>query len=283
MKISMEKTFLSEYYPDGIMRSCFLMEEIKLHTSCGILTPVYSREGQSTSTQPSLTFYKNGKIRTILLENRTDINTSIGIYPARLVIFHENGALKRFYPSGDKTVDGEAEKLSFSLSCGSFTAGIDSVSFYACGAVREVVLAPDEEVILNTNAGVLPVRLSFSLYENGNIKSAEPSHVLTVNTPVGSMELYDNTAGAGSTDIGSMQFNRSGEITSFRLSDTSLDIKTPGGNTLTVNPISRCENDSRIVVRRPLTVRLEDGSAVISGGQETVTVPISGASFVPVR
>lgn len=279
MKISAEKTLSSEYFPDGVMRSCVMLEPVNLHTSCGTLTPAYGREG--THAQPSLTFYRNGRIRTVLLHERTDITTPAGIHPARLVIFHENGELKRFYPSGEAS--GQGEKLKLSLSCETFTAGMVSVSFYAGGAVREVRLARGEEIILSTNAGVLPVRLSFSLYENGNIKSAEPSHKLSFRTPVGSMELYDSTAGTDSADIGSLQFNRSGEVTSFRLSDTSLDIKTPSGSRLKVEPVlSRCDGERMTIVRRPLTVRLEDGSAVISGGRETVTVPISGASFYPV-
>jgi len=99
-----------------------------------------------------LSFYKSGNIKSISLEQQTEISTPIGIFPAELVTFYEDGSINSLFPlngqiSGfwSEEEEGElAQKYHFSFPFGDFYAKIIGLRFYPDGRVRSLILWPNE-------------------------------------------------------------------------------------------------------------------------------------------
>ncbi|MCX7714536.1 MAG: hypothetical protein N2171_02250 [Clostridia bacterium] len=233
-----------EKYPNGAVKSCILEKENKILTVCGELIPKYSEENVRKKYKASISFFKSGEIKSIYMENQTPIKTPLGVYPAEFVTFYESGALKRFFPldgkiSGYWTEDDEAnlcENLQFSLDIGTFKAKIINVCFYENGNLKSVTLWPGQEIILNTNVGLLPVRIGFSLHENGTIETIEPAYEIPVLTPIGIINAYDETAVGIIGDKNSLEFDVEGNVISIITSTSRIAIFAENNKQETAEP-----------------------------------------------
>lgn len=73
-------------------------EKIILETSVGNLVPRYTLDEQSRKKESPVRFYKTGQLKSVPLEEPTDIATPVGMIQAELVTFYKSGALWRIFP-----------------------------------------------------------------------------------------------------------------------------------------------------------------------------------------
>lgn len=234
----------SEAYETGAVRSCQLKERNEVPTSCGSLIPRFGPETIRNKSVPSVSFERDGSLRSVSLEKQQEIATPLGNYPAEFVTFYPSGALKAFFPVNGKitgfwTQKDEGElcpKLDFCLSCGAFSAKVSCVRFYEDGALRSMTLWPGENVLLRTNQGPLPARFGFALFEDGTLESIEPPYPIAVETPVGVIEAFDCQALGITGDVNSLSFWKDGSMRSVATSHDRVDVIEGAGKTISYGP-----------------------------------------------
>ncbi|QOX64826.1 hypothetical protein FRZ06_16465 [Anoxybacterium hadale] len=232
-------------YQSGTVKSCMLSEENKISTCCGDLVPRFTGGEARQKFTGALTFYESGEIKRISLENQTIIATPLGLYPAELLTFYKSGALYRFFPlngklSGYWTEQDESAllvPLEIKLSSGSFTAKIIGCSFYENGSLRSVTLWPGQQITLKAWNIEYSVRIGFSLYENGQVKSLEPGKPVLVKTPIGEMIAYDDSALGIHADTNSLCFDDQGDIIALTTSSHQVRITNLEGESLLIAPL----------------------------------------------
>ena len=217
-------------YDGGGLKDCKIEEYNLIHTKYGDLVPQYGDPEFRKKQLAALSFYKSGKVKNISLEQQTEISTSIGIFPAEMVTFFEEGSINSLFPLNgqingfwSEEEEGElAQKFHFSFPFGNFCAKIIGLRFYPDGRVRSLILWPNERIIINTPAGKMPVRIGFKLFEDGSIESVEPAEPFRIETPIGSINAYDADALGIDADKNSVGFDERGKLTSL----TTFDIIT---------------------------------------------------------
>ncbi|AKB78754.1 hypothetical protein MSHOH_2271 [Methanosarcina horonobensis HB-1 = JCM 15518] len=230
-------------YDNGELNECKLNDYNLIHTKYGDFVPQYGDPGIRRKQLKALSFYKNGKVKSISLEQQTEVNTSIGTFPAELVTFFEDGSLNSLFPlngqiSGFWSEEDEgalAQKYDFTFPFGSFNVKIIGLRFYPGGKVRSLILWPTETITINTPAGKIPIRTGFKLFEDGSIESVEPAKPVPVETPIGSINVYDANALGIDADKNSLGFDRNGRLTSLATFDI-ISVKKSNGERKIIFP-----------------------------------------------
>ncbi len=137
-----------------------------------------------------------------------------------------------------------AQKFDFTFPFGSFNAKIIGLRFYQDGKVRSLILWPNERITIDTPAGKMPVRIGFKLFEDGNIESVEPAEPITVKTPIGPINAYDQNALGMDADKNSLRFDRKSRLISLFTSDTII-VRKSNGERKDHFPKTKAEPDGR--------------------------------------
>ena len=279
-----------EYYEDGAIESCSFSERNELSLSCGTLVPQYGGADQVRRKYvKSADFYRSGALRRLALEEQTEVETPIGDFPAELLTFYEDGAVRRVFPlngkiSGYWSEQDEAGLLfpfRFEFYFGGFSAKIVSVHFYPGGGIRSVTLFPGEEIALNTPAGEIPVRTGFSLYESGALESVEPARPTPVLTPIGRITAFDVGAVGVHADSNSLRFSENGAVAGIVTSNEKIIVQSESMPLTSVSPVVKpglSDEEEGFII--PVTIRFEDGSVILSNGGTIVRAPNTSAFTV---
>lgn len=273
---------------DGAVQGCMLCECNEVPTVCGCLIPKWGEENVRRKNIPSISFFPDGAIRSIYLEEQNVVSTPIGAYPAEFVTFYPSGKLCRLFPvngklSGYWTQEDESAlcpELAFRLFWGAFKAKIIAMHFYESGALRSLALWPGESAVLRTNVGVLPVRGGAAFYEDGALESAEPAHPLPVETPVGVLTAFDSAALCIHGDDNSFSFFQSGEIRAVSTSSDQVEVILPDHTCVTYAPARVPDpllEDRFVTV--PLRLTFENGRVTLDNGQEKGTYSMVECCF----
>jgi hypothetical protein len=253
-------------YEDGTLKDCILNEANVIKTRYGELIPKYGHEEARTKYNHSISFYKSGAVKSIAMEKQTNIITILGTFPAELVTFYESGALKRLFPLNGKIsgywteTDEEqlCEVFQFRFPFGSFKAKIISLCFYENGNLKALTLWPGETVILKNKADLYPVRIGFSLYEDGGLKSVEPAYELTLATPIGNINAFDENALGICGETNSLCFKKNGTIHSLTTSSSKIAVFDKDGTVDILEPALKpdpLEEDKFMII--PLKITFE--------------------------
>jgi len=167
----------------GTVRDCTLNERNVIPTSCGDLIPRYEKLETRTKPGQSLSFYKSGALRSVYLEDQTEVATPIGPLPAELVSFHEDGSLNTIFQLNGQlsyawTETDEkrlAKEWTLAFDFATITAKMIAVRFHPSGQVRSLTLWPGETLMLNTPVGEIACRTGLSVHPNGTLASFESS------------------------------------------------------------------------------------------------------------
>lgn len=219
-------------YPDGTLRDCVVSKPHQLVTSVGNLVPLFEDNEIRRKTGKPITFYPNGQVKNLPLQDQTGIPTSLGTVPAEHVTFYEDGSLHRLFPrdgklSGYWTEEDErdlAYELELALAGGRFKSRVIGIQFYSGGAVKSITLWPGEMVLVNSPLGPLEVRTGISFYPEGQLKSLEPAHPIPVQTPIGIICAYDSQALGLNGDVNSLGFSATGELVSLTTSTDEVEL-----------------------------------------------------------
>ncbi len=221
-----------ENYENGAMKYCTLSEKNILETEYGRLVPHYSIDIRRR-LKSSLGFYENGNLEKIYLQDKVYIKTDVGLFPAELVLFHENGKVRKIFPlDGDLTGFWSekkeydlAEKIEIKTPIGTINEKIIGASFYDSGKLKSITFWPGDLLDIETPIGKKTVRVGISFYESGALKSFEPAKATKIITPIGEIIAYDVAPLGIHGDTNSLTFFEEGNIKSLYTSTDEVVIE----------------------------------------------------------
>ena len=279
-------------YDGGELKECKLKDYNLIGTKYGDFVPQYGNPGVRTKQLKVLSFHKNGKIKSISLEQQTEVSTSIGIFPAELVTFFEDGSINSLFPlngqiSGFWSEEEEgalAQKYDFTFPFGNFSAKIIGLRFYQDGKVRSLILWPTERITIDTPIGKIPIRTGFKLFEDGSIESVEPAVPVPVKTPIGSINAYDANALGIDADKNSLGFDRNGRLTSLATFDIIMARKSNGEKKVIFPKLKPglMEEYEKVPIKLLFgddTVTIDDGSKATDYRISESTFKITGSDY----
>lgn len=214
-------TAMSEYGDSTIYT---LNSKNIINCECGTLIPQHSEGDVRKKYNGSISISKDGHLRSVSLEDTTEIITPLGPMPAELVTFYDTGEIKRVFPVNGKISGYWSEQdekeicpvLNLDLPFSKFRSRIINICFYRSGNIRSVTLWPGERIYVDSPCGRIRIRNGFSLYENGKIRSVEPADPIKITTPIGNIVAFDPTALGINADTGSITFFEDGMISSIK-------------------------------------------------------------------
>ncbi len=268
-------------YANGQLRSCMLHEENTIETRWGSFIPQYCADefgDRQKKHRSSLSFHRNGEIKSAALQHPAPIQTPLGTFEAELVTFYENRGVNRLFPlnglvNGFWSENQErsmAKRLDFDLPIGKFTAKAIAIHFYPCGALKSLTLWPGETIRIQTPIGEMAVRAGFSLYENGRVKSVEPARPMAIDTPLGTIIAFDPDIIGMHADQNSVHFGPSGELISIKSLASGITATGPDGTQTRFQPLeleSQLDSaDTRIVA---LKIDFQENAIAVTDLQTT--------------
>ncbi|HBF39950.1 MAG TPA: hypothetical protein DDW50_21925 [Firmicutes bacterium] len=276
----------TEFYPDGTLKECILSQSNRIKTPYGDLIPQYQNDGVRRKYVKSLSFYQGGQLKSISLQKAALIQTSRGVFPAELVTFHPNGEVKRLFPLNGKISgfwsEGEEYKLAqefeFHFPFGDFKRKIIGIQFYGNGAIKSMTFWPRDRVTVNSPIGLIEVRIGFSLYPGGQLKTLEPAKPTVAPTPIGEIDAFNISAVGIHGDTNSLGFTVEGKVESLV---TSTDQITVIGNhqQFVYQPgLKPSLFDDEKMDTVPLAIEF-DGERVCFGGLESAQYDVKDYNF----
>lgn len=177
-----------------------------------------------------LSFYKSGNIKSIDLQEQTNIPTSLGTIATELVTFYETGNIKKVFPlngaiNGMWSEENEAElapNISLHLLDTNFNLKINCITFYPTGNVSSVSFYSGETALIPTPFGSIEIRIGFSLTESGDLLSLEPNSPCEIKTPLGVLHAYNANALGIHADSNSLVFDSNENIVSELVTSTDI-------------------------------------------------------------
>ncbi len=253
---------------DGV----FVAGKNLLSTPYGDLVPQYASEDMGRRPRKPIYFYKDGRLKSLPLQEQTTITTSLGPIPAELLTFHPNGAIKRIFPldgklSGFWSWQNE-KKLAIPLTvctpAGTITMKAIGLQFYDNGSLKSITFWPGETAEITTPAGSMKARKGIAFYQDGTLRSCEPHTKTTVLTPIGEITAYDNAANGIHGDRNSLEFHPDGSLATLKTIDNRITVDLGHGNIRTFSPGIQpniCGDERLISV--PMEVGFEQDKVII--------------------
>lgn len=284
----------ASYHENGNLERCTLEQPTKITLPGGVFVPQYedqyADDRRRKQLTKSLTFYEDGTIASIVLQDATSVTTGVGDVPAEMINFHENGTIKRIFPvygtiSAFWTEADEhraSPELTLDLPTGPFKGKIINLAFYPTGEFKSVTLWSADFLVLQTPAGSIRTRIGFCLYQDGNVKSVEPDSVLKVDTPIGEIPAFDPDALGMDGSNNSLVFARDGSIESLFTSTAQVRVTSKEGEEHVHSPALRLGHFADVVVADPMKISFSNG--YVRFGERGRTAPsteykISECSF----
>ncbi|MBM3162526.1 MAG: hypothetical protein FJZ79_04260 [Chlorobi bacterium] len=255
-------------FSNGKTDGCLVTSYNVLKTPYGELVPQYEAEDLGRRSLKPMYFHKDGSLKSIALQTQTLISTPAGRFPAELVTFHKNGAIKRVFPLDGKLSGFWSWQNEFALSetttitspVGDMTARIINMQFYESGALKSITLWPGQVVTLTTPFGEIPVRKGIAFYESGRIRSFEPLKKTVLQTPIGAVLAYDNEPNGIHGDINSVQLAPDGSLEALSTVDHAILVSLPDERSELFRPGVKhnvCGDERKVSV--PMKIRFEQG------------------------
>lgn len=267
----MQSQFLSKTHsvlrnPDGSIDTVLPGERVVLETSVGTLIPRYTIDEESRKKEAPVKFYKSGELRSLPLEEFTEIETSVGKIQAELLTFYKSGALRRLFPLNGKitgywTEENEyelAETLEIPTSLGNFSVKPIFLQFFETGELESILFWPKEKVSILTSMGEIEIRKGISFHKNGTIKAFEPVREIEVTSPIGSLKAYDPDPEGLFAKSSAIQFYENGDIESITTPSSQVEVRNKQGEVQMFAPsmISSYCNESMFFVS-PMRILFE--------------------------
>jgi hypothetical protein len=222
-----------EYYSNGNLMECMLDEYNQLKTRYGHLVPKYGEATIRTKYGKAISFYPSGNLKSIYLEQQTEVMTEVGLIPVELITFYEDGGIHRIFPLNGKLTGYWSEeeeyelaaKISLSVLGTEISTKVISIQFYKSQRIKSITLWRKDDVTINTMYGKITTNIGFSLYETGELESIEPKKAVTIATPIGDIKAHNLNAIGIHADRNSLVFYKDGTIKEL-VTTTSQIIRT---------------------------------------------------------
>jgi hypothetical protein len=216
-----------------------------VETPYGVLVPIYEEdERERRKFTKSLTFSENGYLESISLQEPTEVLTKLGSISAEHLTFYEGGNIKRIFPLDGKITAYWSEEDEYNLaqeielkgSFGTIKKKFLGLYFYEDGAIKSLTLWMRDSVLVQTSVGPIETRIGLSFYENGEINSLEPKKPTLVDTPIGKITAFNQSANGIHRDSNSLCFYQDGKIKSLLTSTDRITLTDKQGFPLTLEP-----------------------------------------------
>ena len=269
----------SSFYEDGSVKSCKFEGENIIKTPVGKLIPKYQLSETRTRDKDSLEFYSNGLMKSIYLENVTNIITPIGIIGCEFITFYENGAIHRMFPTFGKVSGTWSEEEEIKLapiikvSCGAVMIynKLSCICFYENGTIKSITLYTGEKVMVKVNGGEIETRFGIAFYEDGAIKSIEPATPTLVNTSIGMVIAYDNNPVGIHGDTNSLEFDESGEVTAVTTIQSGFEVIDKYGEILHIGALRKPSlMDIEVMQMFPIKISIQSNGIEITDSNNQV-------------
>lgn len=233
-----------EKYDSGEVESIKVDELNEIIINDITYIPRYMLDDERKKEFPSIKLYKNGKIKSLDLENKVKISVLAGDFNVEKVVFYESGELKRLFPlngkiSGYWSENDEyniSELYEFKFEFAKFKAKIISLQLFKDGNIKSITLWPKEKIKIKYKDKMIDVRTGFSTYEDGSLKTCEPNTPFTVSTPIGNIEAYDVNSISIHGENNSLKFNKDGSISELTTSSNIIKIIDKKGKAIIYSP-----------------------------------------------
>ena len=273
-------------FSNGVMRDCTLDEPNVISTSVGELIPRYEKLEVRTKPGQSVSFYKSGALRTVYLEDQTEIDTPIGPLKAELVSFYEDGSLNTVfqlngqlsYAWTENDEAGLAEEWSLDFDFDRITTKLISLRFYPTGEIRSLTLWPGESLMLKTPIGKRLVRTGIRLHPNGALASFEPAVPMMIDTPIGPVSAYDVDAFTVDGDQNSVRFDQTGRLEHV-MTAGAIVVEAADGTTTRINSNTRYALTADIPVKLAIEIAFHGDQVTIDNSLESHTFTIDECTF----
>jgi len=243
-----------------------------ISTKYGDLVPQYKDGTVRRRYTNAVTRYSNGNIKSIALHEQTMIQTPIGVFPAELLTFYENGNLKRLFPLNGKisaywTEEDEydlAAEFEFKFKFGKFNKKVMAIYFYESGSIKGLTFWPNDSVTIQSPLGEVDVRIGITIYPDGRLKSFEPNKPIAVNTPIGEITAYNPQAIGIHGDMNSFNFHEDGSIKSLMTSNNMVTVIDQNKKQVTRGPsLKPSLLDDNKIEATPLRLEFNQGHVKI--------------------
>lgn len=275
-------------YDNGNLKECKVNQPNIIQTNYGDLIPHFSSPDERKKDMKALSFYKNGNIKSIALEERQKIETPIGTLTAEMITFYENGTIDSLFPTNGQigfgwSLDDEAkitEKYDFQFPFGEFSTRIIGLRFYESGQLSSLILWPGEIVKIETPVGTIPVRIGFKLYENGVLQSVEPAHPIILDTPIGSVTAFDYTALGMDADFNSIGFDKEGNLSAVMTNSDFVIKNLNSSQRETVYQYSRLDMLSDNYLKVPTSIYFDRDHVTFKTNENNFTYTTKDNKFL---
>ena len=275
-------------YESGQIKECKLNEQNILRVGNQDFIPRYSDPDERRKDNKALALYESGNVKSIALEERTVVMTSIGSIPVELLTFYEDGAVKSLFPLNGQISFGwseeEEEKLleemQFDLACARFTTKIIGARFYNSGVLKSLILWSGKRIEIDTPIGRYPVRVGFRLYEDGSLESFEPAVPVLIKTAIGAIMAFDQNALGMDADFNSIRFYPDGRLKALCTnSDIVINQISSSQRTIMYQQL-RLDMLSNEMVKLPVIISFGENQVEIDNGAEKQVFSISDSKFL---
>ncbi|WP_027177504.1 hypothetical protein [Maridesulfovibrio bastinii] len=211
-----------ELYNNGRLISCIPSGMCLLKTSVGKLIPRYSTSGYPDSSYIAVHFYAGGELHSVFLESIMPLETPVGEFNAEKVTFYRNGSPERIFPVKDfseaYSMGKDVEPVCVATPAGIIEARIAGLVFYKEGTLRRVCLCPGETVKISTPVGKISIKGEIGFWPDGELEFVTPASPLNVDTPVGTIPVFDGKSGVSGCSSGALSFSEDGKVGMVRTS-----------------------------------------------------------------
>ncbi|MEY8351726.1 hypothetical protein AALB39_00055 [Lachnospiraceae bacterium 54-53] len=287
-KYGLKGVVIGATYPSGGMKSCRLAQYNEIRVRNQVFVPRYKKPDERKKDNKALAFYENGCIKSIALEERTEVMTSLGVFRAELVTFYENGEIDSLFPLNGQIGFGwseeDEEKLleenHFTFPFTRFTEKVIGLRFYPGGKLKSLILWPGKRISIETALGEFPARIGFRLYENGTLESFEPAVPIEINSRIGTIVAFDQNALGIDADYNSVNFYPDGSLKSVKTnSDIVVNGISTGERTIIYQQL-KFDNMTGKMMKVPVLITFADNEAVIDNAVEKKTFFIDDSKFM---
>lgn len=168
-------------------------------------------------------YYRSGKLKSVYLNEQTGIETQYGVIPCELITFYESGAINRIFPRygaisaywSQKDEAAITQEVHLQIGGASYDIRPQCLKFYESGKIYSITIYDHEELELDTEYGPIRTNVGISFYEDGKVKSIEPSFKTIITIDGKTVRPFDFWADHMHADHNSMIFDREGKFVSY--------------------------------------------------------------------
>lgn len=275
-------------YPSGQLKECKLDQYNEICVGDRVFIPRYKRLNERKKDNKALAFYESGNVKSIALEERTEVSTGAGNISAELVTFYEDGEIDSLFPLNGQIGFGWSEEdeerlleeIHFTFPFADFSEKIIGIRFYHSGKPKCLILWSGRRIKINTPMGIYPVRIGFRLYENGALESFEPAVPVFIKSSIGTIAAFDQNALGVDASSNSVNFYQDGRLKSVTTNSDIVVNKISSAQRTIIYQQLRLDIMTGVMCKVPVIILFLDNQVMLDNGVEKKTFPIDDSKFL---